>query len=170
MSVRAHPGKSLPPALEGRFWKFTLAPVDFLVPDPEAAADSRKLPYVLMHMPKRGGLTRVVVPEPTTAVDNVTTPADAPPTPRLAAGSEEVTGLIERLHLAGAASNSDGEDGGGVVASGGAAACAEGGTMLAHGARCEITGLVAAPKHNGKRCTLTVFSESSGRWEVDPKP
>ena len=38
--------------------------------------------------------------------------------------------------------------------------------MLARGARCEITGLVAAAQHNGTRCTLTEFHEASGRWKV----
>jgi hypothetical protein len=38
--------------------------------------------------------------------------------------------------------------------------------MLARGARCEITGLVAAAQHNGTRCTLTEFHTTSGRWEV----
>ncbi|KAJ1491222.1 hypothetical protein T484DRAFT_1775472, partial [Baffinella frigidus] len=123
--------------------------------------------------------TRVAVPEPATAEDApVPTPADAPPTPPLASGSEttperpaspdEVTGSIERLSLAGAASNSDGGEGGGGAAAsdGGAAACAEGGTMLARGARCEITGLVAAAQHNGTRCTLTEFHKAIERWEV----
>ena len=37
---------------------------------------------------------------------------------------------------------------------------------LSPGASCEITGLVAAAQHNGKRCTLTKFHEASGRWQV----
>ena len=84
--------------------------------------------------------TCVAFPEPTTTVDAAEhTLTDAPPTPPLAAGSEttrerpespeQVTGLIERLSLAGAASNSDGGEGGGVAgASGGGAACAKCGT------------------------------------------
>ena len=50
---------------------------------------------------------------------------------------------------------------------------AEGGWTLACGARCEITGLVTAAKHNGSRCTLSQFLEASGRWEVqllNPEP
>jgi len=39
-------------------------------------------------------------------------------------------------------------------------------SMLARGARCDITGLVGAAQHNGSRCTLTKFHEASGRWEV----
>ena len=38
--------------------------------------------------------------------------------------------------------------------------------MLVRGARCEITGLVAAAQYNGTRCTLTEFHEAIGRWEV----
>ena len=38
--------------------------------------------------------------------------------------------------------------------------------MLERGARCEITGLVAAAQHNGKRCTLMEFQEESERWQV----
>ncbi|KAJ1472225.1 hypothetical protein T484DRAFT_1915103 [Baffinella frigidus] len=34
------------------------------------------------------------------------------------------------------------------------------------GACCEITGLVAAAQHNGKRCTLMGFHEDNGRWQV----
>ena len=104
-SVRAHPGKSAP-ELEGRFHKFVLdkPPVDFLV---GPASNSSNLPYVLMHMPRRGGV-RVVTVEPTTAVDDVVhTPADAPPT---GAGSEitpdeSTEDFFERLSLAGAATN-----------------------------------------------------------------
>ena len=47
-------------------------PVDFLV-------SSNREPFVLMHMPKRRGETRAVVPDPTTAVDDAPTPTDAPP-------------------------------------------------------------------------------------------
>ena len=39
-------------------------------------------------------------------------------------------------------------------------------SMLARGGRCDITGLVGAAQHNGSRCTLTQFHETSGRWEV----
>ena len=125
MSVRAHPGKSAP-ALKGRFCKFVLVlekpPTDFLIPDPEPASNSSKLPYVLMHMPKGGRQTRVACPEPATAVDDVVhTPVDAPSTgagsettPERPASSEDgVTGLIERLDLAGAATNSGGGTGAG---------------------------------------------------------
>ena len=45
-----------------------------------------------------------------------------------------------------------------------------GGTMLARGARCEISGLVAAAQHNGSRCTLSEFNAASGRWQVNPQP
>ena len=37
---------------------------------------------------------------------------------------------------------------------------------LSAGVSCEITGLVAAAQHNGKRCMLTKFHEASGRWQV----
>jgi len=124
--------------------------------------------------------TRVSVPEPATAEDDPHTPMDATSSPPLAAGSEntperpaspdEVTGHIERLNLSEAPSNSDGGGcrGGAAASDRGAAACDEGGTML--GARCEITGLLAAPQHNGKRCSLTEFYAASGRWQVNPKP
>jgi len=81
-------------------------PDDFLVPDPDEAGNSmNRGPFVLMHMPKRGGQTRVAVLEPTTAVDIVDTPTDAPSTGTLAASEatpepNEVTGL-ERLSLLG---------------------------------------------------------------------
>ena len=91
MRVRPHVGKeSLAPKLLGTYFKFVLEkpPVDFLAPDPEPAASITKLPYVLMHMPKPGVQTRVVVPEPTTAVDVAHTPADAPSTGPLGAASE----------------------------------------------------------------------------------
>jgi len=180
MSVEANKGEGAPePPL--RFYKFMLdtPPVNFLVSDAAPAAARKHEPYVLMHMRNLLQHTRVAVPQPATAVDAPAhTPADAPPTPPLAAGSEtnperpaspdEVTGYIERLSLAGAASNSDGGEGGGGAAAsdGGGAACAEGGTMLARGARCEITGLVAAAQHNATRCTLTEFHKAIGRWEV----
>ena len=157
---REHMGESKP-TLAGKYLKFLLAqpPVDFLAPDevPAATRNTRE-PYVLMHMRKPLEQTRVVVPVPTTAVDEAHTPVDALPPGTLAAGSEitperpespdEVTGLIERLRL-------PGED-----------TSAEGGPMLARGARCEITGLVAAAQHNGKRCSLTEFHEARGRWQV----
>ena len=121
MSVRAHKGKeSVAPKLAGSYFKFMLEklPDGFDVLAPGPAANSSKLPYVLMHMMKRGGQTRVVVPEPATAVDDVFTPTDAPSTGTLGATSEttperpespdEVTGLIERLSLLGTTTNSDG--------------------------------------------------------------
>ena len=69
------------PALEGRYYKFVLEkpPVAFDVLAPHAAPDSSRAPYVLMHMRKRGGQTRVAAPELTTAVDVADTPADAAP-------------------------------------------------------------------------------------------
>ena len=78
------------PKLAGTYFKFVLEkpPVNFLAPDPEQAANSSKLPYVLMHMPKTGGQTRVVVSEPTTAVDTATTPVDASPEGTLGAADE----------------------------------------------------------------------------------
>ena len=148
MSARPHVGKCAPD-LPGKFYKLMLEkpPFDVLVPDPvsPAASSSYREPFVLMHMPKPREQTRVAVPEPTTAVDAAAqTPTDAPPTPPLAAGSEttperpaspeEVTGLIERLSLAGAASNSDGGEGGG------GAACAKCGihsAALKNCARCQ---------------------------------
>jgi len=150
MAVRPHKGKS-DPGLPGTYYKFMLdkPPVDFLVPDTAAAASRKpREPFVLMHMPKPRKQTRVAVSEPTTAVDAAAyTPTDAPPTPPLAAGSEtlserpaspeEVTGLIERLNLAGAASNSEGGDNGaGAAASGGGAACAKCGIHSAELRRC----------------------------------
>ena len=121
MSVRAHVGK-IAPALPGKYIKFMLAKPadDFLVPDPAPAASStNRGPFVLMHMPKPR--TRVVVPQPTTAVDVAHTPVDAPSTETLSAPSDatpgrpespdEVSGFIERLSLPGAASNSDGGTG-----------------------------------------------------------
>ena len=149
MAVRPHKGKSNP-GLPGTYYKFMLdkPPVDFLVPD-TAAAESRnpREPFVLMHMPKPREQTRVAVPEPTTAVDApAETPVDAPPTQPLAAGSEttperpvspeEVTGLIECLSLAGAASSSYGGAGGGSAASGGGSACAACGIRSAELRRC----------------------------------
>ena len=44
------------------------------------------------------------------------------------------------------------------------------GKWLERGARCEITGLVAAAQHNGTLCTLTQFQEASGRWQVNLQP
>ena len=89
MRVRPHVGKeSVAPNFDGAYFKFLLEkpPVDFLVPDPEKAAkSSNREPYVLMHMPNPGGQTRVVVPEPTTAVDVAQTPVDAPSTGPLGA-------------------------------------------------------------------------------------
>ena len=118
MAVRPHKGKP-PPDLAGRYYKFMLGkpPVDFLVSDPAPAATRSREPFVLMHM--RLQHTRVVVPEPATAVDDAAhTPTDLPSTGTLAAGSEtalerpespeQVTGLIEHFSLAGAAANSDG--------------------------------------------------------------
>ena len=163
MAVRPHKGKRNP-GLPGTYYKFMLdkPPVDFLVPDPAAAASrNSREPFVLMHMPKQREQTRVFVPEPTTAVHAESptpvdaaaqTPTDAPPTSPLAAGFEtlperpdspdEVTGFIERLSLAGTASNSDGGDGGdsdgggGAAASGGGAACAKCGIRSAALLRC----------------------------------
>jgi hypothetical protein len=150
MAVRPHKGKSNP-GLPGTYYKFMLdkPPVDFLVPDTAAAASTNpREPFVLMHMPKPREQTRVAVPEPTTAVDApAKTPVGAPSTQPLAAGSEttperpaspeEVTGLIERLSLAGAASNSDGGDGGGGAASSGiGAACAKCGIRSTELRRC----------------------------------
>ena len=120
---------------------------DVSAPAPAANISKDREPYVLMHTPKSDAQvpesqvadpkpTTAVVPEPTTAVDDAApTLTDAPPTPPLAAGSEttperpesqdEVTGLIERLNLSGAASNSNGGvGGGGAAASGGGATCA----------------------------------------------
>jgi hypothetical protein len=80
MSARAHVGKSAPD-LPGKFMKFILKNpcVDFLVPDPAPAANSSKrAPFVLMHMPKRGARTRFAVEELATAVDVAHTPTDAP--------------------------------------------------------------------------------------------
>jgi len=182
ITPRAHK-RTIAPTLEGKYFKFKLN-----ISVEQFFVEPAREPFVLMHM-RKPWETRAVVPVPTTAVDEPsTTPTDALPTPPPAAGSEihpvinklhhperpespeEVTGLIERLSLAGASSSSDGGEGGSVAASDrSAAASAEGGTKLARGARCEITGLVAAAKHNSKRCTLTEFQEASGRWKVNPK-
>ena len=107
MNPRPHEGKASPD-LPGKYIKFMLEkpPVDFLVPDPDAEPASNREPFVLMHAPKPQKQTRVAVPEPTTAVDEDRTPVDAPSTGPLDAG--HVAGLVERLSLAGAASNSDG--------------------------------------------------------------
>ncbi|KAJ1488654.1 hypothetical protein T484DRAFT_3598050 [Baffinella frigidus] len=101
MTARPNEGFDAPEFI-GAWYKYFLEqpPVDFLVADPAA---NRPWPYVCFHMPKQ---TRVAAPEPATAVDETSTPADAPSTGPLAAG--DVTGLVERLSLAGAASNSDG--------------------------------------------------------------
>ena len=107
MSARPHAGKSAPD-LDGSFYKFTLdktCPANN-ISDPTAA--NKPWPYVVMHMPKLQQ-TRVVVPEPTTAVDATAyTPADAPSAGHLGGGSEitpdesleEVSRLVERLSLA----------------------------------------------------------------------
>ena len=83
--------------------------VDFLDPGPEPAAkSSNREPFVLMHMPKQR--TRVVIAEPTTAVDDVFTSVDAPSTGTADASSEATTerpeslvapviGFMERLSL-----------------------------------------------------------------------
>ena len=126
MRVTPHAGKeSVAPKLSGTYFKFILEkpPVDFLAPDSELGANSSKLPYGLMHMPKPGVLTRVVVLEPTTAVDVPHTPTDAPAsgsldvasdaTPERPESPDEVTGLIERFSLPGAASISIGGTGAG---------------------------------------------------------
>ena len=34
------------------------------------------------------------------------------------------------------------------------------------GACCEITGLVAAAQHNGKRCKLLCIDDTTNRWQV----
>ena len=150
MSAKAHAGKSAP-KLQGKYFKFVLGRPSvhsFLVQDAPA-----REPFVLMHMRKPREQTRVAVPEPTTPVDVDHTPTDAPPPHTLAAGSEstperpaspeEVTGLVERLSLAGAASNSDGAasdsnsgEGGSAVADG-LAGCTQCGAT--HGAmkRCQ---------------------------------
>ncbi|KAJ1495319.1 hypothetical protein T484DRAFT_1762975 [Baffinella frigidus] len=122
MTARPRKGKSAP-NLPGKYYKYLLEkpPGGILVPDPDAGPDNNREPFVLMHMPRRGGQTRVAVLEPTTAVDVAHTPADAPSTGTFGAASEitpddlsEVTGLVERLSLLGAASNlnSDGGTGG----------------------------------------------------------
>jgi hypothetical protein len=119
MSARAHRGKSAP-KLDGKYRKFLLKtpPVAFLVPDPAPAATSSsdREPFVLMLLPK--SRTRAAVPEPATAFDVSNTAVDAPSTGPLGAASEitperpespdEVTGLIEHLHLVRAATTSDG--------------------------------------------------------------
>ena len=128
MRVRANGGKeSVAPKLAGSFYKFMLEkpPVDFLasgpdapphhpdVPKAKAAKRSESEPYVLMHMRELG--PQVVIPEPTTAVDVAHTPTDAPSMGPLGAATEttpdefsDVTGLMERLSLPGAVSNSNG--------------------------------------------------------------
>ena len=149
MAVRPNKGKSSP-ELPGTYYKYMLeqSPVKILVPDPAPAAARKHEPFVLIQFRNLLQHTRVGVPPRTTAVDAAAyTPTDARSTPPLAAGSEtpperpdspeEVTGLIERLHLTGAASNSDGGDGGGgAAASGGGAACAKCGVLSAALLRC----------------------------------
>jgi hypothetical protein len=99
-------GKSAP-KLPGTFHMYMLKtrPFDVLVSDPsdtDAAPDSNRAPYVLMHVRKPE--PHVVVPEPTTAVDVACTPTDAPPKETTPEDSlEEVRGLVERLSLPGAA-------------------------------------------------------------------
>ena len=134
--VRSHAGKSSP-NLPGKYFKYFLPqpPVDFLV-------EKNRWPFVLMHMRKPREQTRVAVVPPTTAVDENRTPVDAPLPETLAAGSattpdrpespEEVTGLIERLSLVGAANNSDGGEG-----EAGAAACDECGIRSTELKRCQ---------------------------------
>ena len=138
MRVSANGGTEAP-TLPGTFYRFMLKhPPDFLASGPDAApvadtgsetnkskakaADwSSRDPYVLMLMREPG--TRVVVQELATAEDLVVTPTGAPPagtfgaaseaTPERPESPEEVTGLIERLILPGAAANSDGGTGAG---------------------------------------------------------
>jgi len=119
MSVRPHRGKSAP-NLDGKYYKFKLEklPSDVHISDPDASPAANisndREPFVLMLMPK--SRTRVAVPEPTTAVDVAHIPTDASSTEAFGAASEitpdalseEVTGLIEHLHLPRAAANSDG--------------------------------------------------------------
>ena len=100
------------PELPGKYYKFMLEkpPISLQVFAPGAAPISNREPYVLMHMRKPGAQN--VVPKRDTAVDEAYTPVDAPPS---GAASEitpddlldEVSGSIEHLSLAGAASNSD---------------------------------------------------------------
>ena len=143
MAVHPNQGKSSP-ALPGTYYKFMLdkPPVDFLVPA------RKREPFVLIQFRNLLQHTRVSDPPRTTAKDAAKpTLTDAPCPPPLAAGPEtlperpvspgKVTGSIERLNLAGAASNSDGGDGGGVAAaSGGGAACAKCGILSAVLLRC----------------------------------
>ena len=143
MKVRPHKGKEPGPDLPGSYYKFMLDAA-FLISEPAPIAE--RLPFAVMHMRKPPQQTRVLAREPTTAEDTpAQTLVDAPPTATLAAGSEspeEVTGLIERLSLAGAAASSDGGTDaieGGAAASGGGAACAQCGLRsekLRHCARC----------------------------------
>jgi hypothetical protein len=152
MTVRAHKGKPVP-KLTGKYYKFMLEkpPVGFdvLAPGPAASTSNHREPFVLMHTSKWRKQTRVVVPAPATAVDDARTPVDAPCTGTLAADAEttperpgspeEVTGLIERLSIVEAATNSDGgENGGGSAASGGGTACAQCGIHSAVLKRCAL--------------------------------
>ena len=130
MRPKAKQGKSAP-KLAGTYYMFMLTPpLDVHVSDPDAApppyvpdpapaasSSNNREPFVLMHMPKRGGQTGVAVQGPATAVDDVFTLVDAPSTGPLGAASEttperpespdEVMGQIERLNIPGAATNSD---------------------------------------------------------------
>ena len=127
----ARPNKDkIAPNLPGMYFKFfhEQPPIPFLVSDSESAANGRsREPYVLMLMPRKPpGRPRVAVPEPTTAVDDtfdttvgasVNLSASSEITPD--EFSEEVTGLIERLSLPGAANAGEaagaGEGGGGTL-------------------------------------------------------
>ena len=159
MRPKPKQGKSAPD-LAGTYYKFTLKtmPFDVLLPDPDAAPAaniSNREPFVLMHMPKRGGQTQVAVPEPTTAVHDARTPVDAPSVASLGAPSEvtpdecsdEVTGLIERLSLPEAASNSDRAAQG----AGGAQDNAQARTTLAMADSCAYCGKEGVPL---KRCSI----------------
>jgi len=139
MFARAHTGKTAP-ILPGRYYKFTLEmpPVDFLVPGP--ASRSNRAPFVLMHMRTKPEQTRVVVPEPATAVDDTHTPVDATAAGDLTAGSdqdeitqerpespeEQVTGLIEHLTLTGGGGTAGAGEGGETLVESAAALKTEG--------------------------------------------
>jgi len=107
MTARPHVGHRAPD-LPGKFIKFLLekppfAPFDVLVSGPDAVPASNREPFVLMLMPKRGGRTRVAILEPTTAVDTVDTPTDAPSTGPLGAadgGTGEGEGGAQDIALA----------------------------------------------------------------------
>ena len=93
------------PNLPGTIYKFVLSPSEDAFFAGEA--NSRKKPFVLMHMATPKGKTQAAFPAPTTKVDVAqATPADAPSiasetTPDDSV--EEVSGLIERLSIPGAA-------------------------------------------------------------------